>query len=54
MFFFNLGDILGTKQMERHANARLTTVSTPRHINSIFTINTPILYMYFNVICDII
>jgi hypothetical protein len=25
----------------------LSPVSKPRHINSIFTVNTPILYMYF-------
>jgi hypothetical protein len=26
--------------------AHLSPVSKPRHINSIFTVNTPILYMY--------
>jgi hypothetical protein len=26
--------------------ARLSPVSNPRHINSIFTVNTPILYIY--------
>jgi hypothetical protein len=38
---------LGTKQMERFAKAHLSPVSKPRHINSIFTINTPILYIYY-------
>jgi len=37
---------LGTKRMERFAKAHLSPVSKPRHINSIFTVNTPILYMY--------
>ena len=37
---------LGTKQMERFAKAHLSPVSKPRHINSIFTFNTPILYIY--------
>jgi hypothetical protein len=37
---------LGTKQMEKLTKARLSPVSKPRHINSIFTVNTPILYIY--------
>ena len=37
---------LGTKRMERLTKARLSPVSKPRHINSIFTVNTPILYIY--------
>ena len=36
---------LGTKWMERFAKARLSPVSKPHHINSIFTVNTPILYI---------
>jgi hypothetical protein len=36
---------LGTKRMERPAKACLSSVSMPRHINSIFTINTSILYI---------
>ena len=44
--------MLSTKRMERPAKARLSPVSKPRHINFIFTVNTPILYMYFKVICD--
>ena len=38
---------LGTKRMERFAKAHLSPVSKPRHINSIFTVNTPILYIYW-------
>ena len=30
----------GTKRMERLAKDRLSPVSKPRHINSVFTINT--------------
>ena len=37
---------LGTKRMKRHATARFSPVSKPRHINSIFTVNTPIWYIY--------
>jgi len=33
------------KVMERLAKARLFLVSKPRHINSTFTVNTPILYI---------
>ena len=36
---------LGTKRMEILAKAHLSPVSKPRHINSIFTLNTPILYI---------
>jgi hypothetical protein len=36
---------LDTKWMERLAKYRLSSVSKPRHINSIFTVNTPILYI---------
>jgi len=36
---------LGTKRMERFAKARLSPVSKSRLINSIFTVNTPILYI---------
>ena len=36
---------LSTKRMERLAKARLSPVSKPRHINSIFTVNIPILYI---------
>ena len=36
---------LGTKRMERLAEARLSPISKPRNINSIFTVNTLILYM---------
>ena len=32
--------------MARLAKARLSPVSKPRHINYIFTVNTPILYIY--------
>jgi hypothetical protein len=32
---------LGTKRMERLVEARLSPGSKPRHINSIFTVNTP-------------
>ena len=39
---------LGTKRMERFAKAHLSPVSKPRHINSIFTANTPILFIYFS------
>jgi hypothetical protein len=31
--------------MERLAKARRSPISKPRHINSIFTVNTPILYV---------
>ena len=41
---------LGTKRMEKLEKARLSPVSKPRHINSIFTVNTPILYMYLSAI----
>ena len=37
---------LGMKRMEILAKVRLSPVSKPRHINSIFTVNTPILYVY--------
>ena len=37
---------LGSKRMEKLGKARLSLVSKPRHINSIFTVNTPILYIY--------
>ena len=37
---------LGTKRMERLVEARLSPGSKPCHINSIFTVNTPILYIY--------
>ena len=37
---------LGTKWMERFAKVQLSPVYKPRHINSIFTVNTPILYIY--------
>ena len=37
---------LGTKWMERLAKAHLSPISKPRHINSIFTVNTLILYMH--------
>jgi hypothetical protein len=33
--------------VERLAKARLSPVYKPRHINSIFTVNTSILYIYF-------
>ena len=36
---------LGTKWMERFAKVRLSLVSKPHHINSIFTVNTPIMYI---------
>jgi hypothetical protein len=36
---------LGTKRVERLAKGRFSPVSKPRHINSIFTVNTPILYI---------
>ena len=39
---------LGTKRMERFAKARLSPVSKPRHINCIFTVNAPILYMFMS------
>jgi len=45
---------LGTKRMERLAKARLSPVSKPRHINSIFTVNTPIFYIYQEFYYDII
>ena len=32
--------------------ARLSPVSKPRHIHSIFTVNTPILYLFCNKICQ--
>ena len=35
---------LGAKRMEKLAKA--FPVSKPRHINSTFTVNTPILYIY--------
>ena len=34
-----------TKRMKRLAKAHLSPVSKPRHIHSIFTVNTPIFYM---------
>jgi hypothetical protein len=37
---------LGTKRTERLAKARPPPVSKPRQINSMFTANAPILYMY--------
>jgi len=37
--------LLGTKRMERFAKAHLSPVSMPRHIHSIYTVNTPILYI---------
>jgi len=39
---------LGTKWMERIAKARLSPVSKPFHMNSIFTANTSILYIYYS------
>ena len=36
---------LGTKRTERLANACLSLVSKPHHINSIFTINAAIMYI---------
>ena len=36
---------LGTKRMKRLPKNCLSLVSKPRHINSIFTVNTPILYI---------
>jgi hypothetical protein len=36
---------LDTKWMERLAKYRLSSVSKPRHIHSIFIVNTPILYI---------
>ena len=36
---------VGTILMEKLTKARLSPVSKPRHINSIFTVNTPILYI---------
>ena len=41
---------LGTKRMEKLEKARLSPISKPCHINSIFTVNTPILYMYLSAI----
>jgi hypothetical protein len=38
---------LGTKRMEKLTKATLSPVSKPRHINSIFTVNTPILYIHY-------
>jgi hypothetical protein len=35
----------GTKRMERLAKAHRSPVSKPHYINSIFTVNTPILYI---------
>ena len=37
------------KQIERLAKAHLSPVSKPRHINSIFTVNAPILYIIYQV-----
>ena len=37
---------LDMKRMENSLKARLSPVFKPRHINSIFTINTPVLYIY--------
>ena len=37
---------LGTIRMERLDKSRLSPVSKPRHINSIFTVNTVILHIY--------
>jgi hypothetical protein len=36
---------LGTKRLERLAKSSSFSVSKPRPINSIFTVNTPILYI---------
>ena len=36
---------LGTKRLERLAKSSSFPVSKPRPINSIFTVNTPILYI---------
>ena len=43
---------LRTKRMEKLANARFSPVSKPRHINSTFIVNTPILYIcwYYNIL----
>ena len=38
------------KRIERLAKARVSPVSKPRHINSKFTVNTPILYIYMYMI----
>jgi len=40
---------LDTKRMERFSKAHLSPVSKPGHINHIFTVNTPILYVYLNI-----
>ena len=40
--------LLGTKRMDKLANARLLPVSKSRHINYMFTVNTPILYIYYS------
>jgi hypothetical protein len=37
---------LGTKRMERLTNARLSPISKPHHINSIFTVKAAILYIW--------
>ena len=37
---------LDTKWMERLAKACLSLVSKPRCINTVFTVNTPILHIY--------
>ena len=37
---------LGTKRVEKLDKTRLSPVSKPRHISSIFTVNTSILYIY--------
>ena len=39
---------LGTKRMKKLTKARLSPVSKPRHINSIFTVNIPILYIFMH------
>jgi hypothetical protein len=36
----------GSKRMERLSKARLSPASKPRHIHSIFTVHTPLLYIY--------
>jgi len=44
---YNIGVLtvnIGTKRMGKFAKAHLSPLSKPRHINSIFTVNVPILY----------
>jgi hypothetical protein len=38
---------LGKKRVERLDKSRPSPVSKPRHIHSVFIVNTPILYMYY-------